>query len=124
MSSSSIVKVVVRLLPPMITEEEFLNSIPPNLLKNTIGKSFIPGQRSSNFLNNFVGSQPTQIQNARCYFYFKNSFSASEFIKTYHGTSIVDERGLSYRAVCGVAPFQKVPKIIKKIEQNFDKVGS
>jgi hypothetical protein len=61
--------------------------------------------------------------NSRCYVYFEKQSDALAFIKGYHGTSIVDERGLAYRAVCGMAPFQKAPKRIRKVEVTKDNLA-
>ncbi|CAE7306657.1 UPF3 [Symbiodinium microadriaticum] len=95
-------KVVVRLLPPEITEEELIATVPEAHLKRTTWRSFQAGKR-------YRGEAKASV-NARCYFLFDQEDSADKFIKDYHGHQFVDGQGESFRAVACFAPYAKVPR--------------
>lgn len=94
-------KVVVRLLPPLITEDELLSTINEEHIKNAKLRTFIEGKRHKK-------DKPSQ--NATCYLYFGATDHADAFIRDYHGHQFVDDQGEQYRAVACFAPYQKVPK--------------
>lgn len=96
-------KVVVRLLPPEITEEEFIKTITENHLRYAKWWSFHTGKR-------YKGEAKPSF-NSRCYFQFETLERAEEFIKEYHGHQFVDGHGESFRAVACFAPYQKVPRL-------------
>lgn len=95
-------KVLVRLLPPEITEQELLATVPEAHLAKVSWWRFEEGKR-------FKGEARPSI-NARCYFRFDAEESAEEFIKEYHGHQFVDAQGETFRAVTCWAPYQKVPR--------------
>jgi len=95
-------KVVVRLLPPEITEEELLATLGQAHAERTKWRSFVPGKR-------YKGEAKASL-NARCYFKFEALEYAEEFIKDYHGHQFVDGQGEQFRAVACFAPYQKVPR--------------
>lgn len=95
-------KVVVRLLPPLITEDELLSTINEEHVKNARMRFFIPGRR--------IKGDTKPSRNALCYFYFSSSEHAEPFIRDYHGHKFVDDQGEQFRAVACYAPYQKAPK--------------
>mmetsp|Transcript_44944 Transcript_44944/g.103902 ORF Transcript_44944/g.103902 Transcript_44944/m.103902 type:complete len:422 (+) Transcript_44944:60-1325(+) len=95
-------KVVVRLLPPEITEDELLATIHETHKKAMRWRSFEPGKR-------YKGEAKPSL-NSRCYFQFESFERAEEFIKDYHGHQFVDAQGEQFRAVACFAPYQKVPR--------------
>jgi len=95
-------KVVVRLLPPEITEEELLATINKTHIQRTKWRSFVPGKR-------YKGEAKPSL-NARCYFKFDEGEAAEEFVKDYHGHQFVDGQGEHFRAVVCFAPYQKAPR--------------
>jgi len=95
-------KVVVRLLPPEITEEELVATIPELHLQRTSWRSFQAGKR-------YKGEAKPSV-NSRCYFLFDSEENADEFMKDYHGHQFVDGQGETFRAVVCFAPYSKVPR--------------
>lgn len=95
-------KVLVRLLPPEITEDELVASVSELHLQHTTWRSFQAGKR-------YKGEAKPSI-NARCYFLFDSEENAEKFIKDYHGHQFVDGQGESFRAVACFAPYAKVPR--------------
>lgn len=98
-------KVIVRLLPPEITEEEFTATISQQQKRDIKWTHFFTGKR-------FGEAKPAL--NARCNFQFQTSTQAEEFISEYHGRAFVDGQGESFRAVACFAPYQKVPRTTQK----------
>ncbi|CAE7511599.1 UPF3 [Symbiodinium pilosum] len=95
-------KVVVRLLPPEITEDELIATVSETHLKRTTWRNFQAGKR-------YRGEAKPSV-NARCYFLFDQEENAEKFIKDYHGHQFVDGQGESFRAVACFAPYAKVPR--------------
>jgi len=93
-------KVVVRLLPPEIDEEDLISTFPP--APKYTWRRFHPGKR--------VKGEAKASINARCYLSFSNQADGDSFISKYHGHSFVDEKGETFRAVCCYAPYQKLPQ--------------
>lgn len=100
-ATSTPTKVVVRLLPPLITEDELLSTIAEEHVTNATHRTFIVGRRVK-------GDKPSL--NALCYLYYKTAEHADAFIRDYHGHQFVDDQGEQFRAVACYAPYQKVPK--------------
>ena len=103
-------KVVIRLLPPEINEEDVVKCVPDSVSSEIDWSHFCPGQRPT---------KPTPenpVVNSRMYFNCKNFSSACELITKLHGKVFVDPRGESYRAVSAFAPFQRVPRAWKKLK--------
>lgn len=99
-------KVVVRLLPPEITEEEFRASIPELQMESCKWLRFHCGKRSK--------SDKKPSVNSRCYLQMRTQANADEFIASYHGHQFVDSQGEPFRAVACIAPYQKVPRKTQK----------
>lgn len=104
-------KVVIRLLPPSISEDEFKMSIPHQLASEMDYMKFVGGTYSeSPFLE-------TPNVNSCCYMNFKTFKSASECIQKLHGVSFEDPQdGLTYRCVATIAPFQRVARPWKSMK--------
>merc|ERR1712048_630458 len=94
--------VVVRLLPPEITEDELTGTFDEAHLKVLGWRSFQAGKRYK--------GEAKPARNSRCYLQFESVENAENFIKDYHGHEFVDGRGERYRAVACYAPYQKVPR--------------
>lgn len=97
-------KVVVRLLPPTVTESEFLATIPEESREGIEWTSFVAGKRQER-----ATPEKPNI-NARCYIHFLNNKMAIDFISKFHGHCFIDEKGESFRAVTAFAPFQRICK--------------
>lgn len=104
-------KVVIRILPPEIDEEDLVSTLPKNVplrkVENGDGKlvnwiRFFRGKR-------YTGENKASI-NARCYISFDTNEVAEKFMQQYHGHQFVDEKGAAFRAVCCFAPYQKIAK--------------
>jgi len=102
MSGREPVKVVVRLLPPEITEAELLATVDEKHKQNVKWSSFVAGKRYK--------GEAKPCLNARCYFQFESLAQCEEFTKDYHGHQFVDGQGESFRAVVCIAPYQKAPR--------------
>mmetsp|Transcript_73843 Transcript_73843/g.130452 ORF Transcript_73843/g.130452 Transcript_73843/m.130452 type:complete len:387 (+) Transcript_73843:39-1199(+) len=100
--AKEVVKVVVRLLPPEITEDEFVATVPELHLQRTTWRSFQAGKR-------YKGEAKPSV-NSRCYFLFDTEENADLFVRDYHGHQFVDGQGETFRAVVCFAPYAKVPK--------------
>jgi len=106
-------KVVVRLLPPEITEAELTATI-DQYLSNVTWKSFIAGKR--------VKDGPRPSKNARCYLQFSTGDQAEHFMKEYHGHPFVDDRGEKFLAVACYAPYQKIPRSKMQTDQRENSI--
>jgi len=102
MSGKEPVKVVVRLLPPEITEAELLATVDEKHKQNAKWHSFVAGKRYK--------GEAKPCLNSRCYFQFESLGQCEDFTKDYHGHQFVDGQGESFRAVVCIAPYQKVPR--------------
>lgn len=106
MSSNEPQKVVVRLLPPEIMEEEFKATVPQVHKDHVKWWSFQAGKR-------YKGEAKPSL-NSRCYLQFETAVQAVEFMNAYHGHQFIDGQGETFRAVACIAPYQKVPKKSQK----------
>lgn len=100
--ATEVLKVVVRLLPPEITEDELLGTFPETHVSHVKWKSFEAGKKYK--------GESKATRNARCYLQFDAAEYAEQFIKDYHGHHFVDGHGEQFRAVACYAPYQKVPR--------------
>ncbi|XP_050072806.1 regulator of nonsense transcripts 3B [Anopheles maculipalpis] len=93
-------RVVVRRLPPTMTEAAFCEQISTD------------GQMPNNDEFYYVGPDWTLGQNASCraYINFTNPEDVFRFTDSYDGYTFVDSKGMEYQAVVEYAPFQKLPK--------------
>lgn len=89
-------------MPPEITEDELVATVPQAHLEHTTWRNFQAGKR-------YKGEAKPSI-NGRCYFLFDSEENAEKFIKDYHGHQFVDGQGESFRAVACFAPYPKVPR--------------
>ena len=101
-------KVVLRLLPPTITEPDVLDALPKEFKFEH--SKFVPGRRLAK------PSPENPNLNARMYLAFKSFPVASEFIAKVHGKVLSDQNGVSYRIVAAFAPFQRVAKSWKQLK--------
>lgn len=106
MSTADPLKVVVRLLPPEITEEEFRKTVSDDKLALVKWSSFLAGKR-------YKGEAKPSL-NSRCYLQFEATAQAEEFISEYHGRKFIDAQGEEFRAVACFTPYQKVPRKLQK----------
>ena len=107
-------KVVIRLLPPTLTESDLLAAIPEDLLAGSDWRQFCPGVRPAR------PTPETPTVNARMYLNFKSFPLASDFITKFHGKGFIDDKGETYRAVVAFAPFQRVPRAWKQLKNPSD----
>ena len=106
--------VVCRLLPPIITETEFTDSVPAEFISAIEHIDFVPGRRLDR------PSPETPNQNARCYLRFRSSQIASEFMSKFHGHQFIDDQGVSFRVVAAFAPNQRFPRRGKPLCNLFE----
>ncbi|XP_053672703.1 regulator of nonsense transcripts 3A [Anopheles nili] len=93
-------RVVIRRLPPSMTEELFCEQIS------------VDGQLPNYDDFYFVGPDWTLGHHASCraYLNFTNPEDIFRFADSFDGYTFVDAKGLEYQAVVEYAPFQKLPK--------------
>lgn len=91
-------KVIVRLLPPDLTEEQFFSSFPDDLKDKLSNYYFVNGK--------FSKYPSGEITYSRVYLTFREETNATDFIGEYHGKCFFDGHGLKYRAVVSFAPYQ------------------
>jgi hypothetical protein len=104
-------KVVVRLLPPSLSEEEFKKAIPETFFSEVDHMKFFQGTYHD---TPFVESPNV---NGRCYVNFKTFKTASEFVQKLHGQSFEDPQdGQAYRCVATIAPFQRIARPWKSLK--------
>lgn len=80
-------KVVVRLLPPLISEEAITKCIPENLAGEIDWRQFCQGVRPER------PSPENPVLNSRMYFSLKKFQIACDFITAMHGKVFIDEKG-------------------------------
>ncbi|XP_075211483.1 uncharacterized protein LOC142318825 isoform X3 [Lycorma delicatula] len=90
-------KVVVRRLPPTMTEEEFLQQIDP--IPSVDYMYYVPADTSL---------MPHSF--CRAYLNFVNQSDIFIFTQKFDGYVFVDSKGMEYPAVVEFAPFQRIPK--------------
>uniref|UniRef100_A0A7S3A0N6 UPF3 domain-containing protein n=2 Tax=Rhodosorus marinus TaxID=101924 RepID=A0A7S3A0N6_9RHOD len=116
--SSKGVKVVVRLLPPNLTEEGFLEVAKAASEGFEVEWcNFVPGKAGKRL----TGASPSAIgfRNSRCYLSFKSVEMALKFEDSFNGYRFPDGKNLSdYRARVERAPLQRVPVSSKRKERN------
>lgn len=91
-------KIVIRLLPPTLTEEDFFNSYSEDLKSELVCYYFVNGNVSK--------YSSKEITHSRMYLTFKNATKAEEFIRTQHGKLYYDSCGVKYRSIVCLAPYQ------------------
>ncbi|XP_050521472.1 regulator of nonsense transcripts 3B [Daktulosphaira vitifoliae] len=96
-------KVIVRRLPPSMTEERFLNEISPLPENNYM--YFVPGD-----------SQSAPFHHSRVYINFLKDEDMYMFTEKFDGYVFVDDTGDEYPATVELAPYQRVPK--KKLDKD------
>ena len=106
-------RVVVRLLPPIITKNEFVDAIG----STNCDLTFVPGRRTN------IPSPETPNLNARSYLKFETFALASDFIQRFHGHVFLDDKGESFRAVAAFAPSQRAGKrrIFNALQNTIEK---
>ncbi|PIK45568.1 putative regulator of nonsense transcripts 3A-like [Apostichopus japonicus] len=90
-------KVVIRCLPPTLTEEEFLKLVEP-----------LTGHDFFNFFN--ADSSLGQYACSRAYINFLKQSDVVNFRDKWDGFPFKDTNGKEYPAVVELAPYQKIPK--------------
>lgn len=96
-------KVVVRRLPPTMTEERFLNEVSP--LPEFNYMYFIPGD-----------SHAAPFHHSRVYINFLKEDDMYMFTDKFDGYVFVDDTGDEYPATVELAPYQRIPK--KKLDKD------
>ncbi|ROT63419.1 Regulator of nonsense transcripts 3A [Penaeus vannamei] len=96
-TTAPLTKVVVRRLPPAMTEEEFLEVVSP-----------LPDH--DYFMFSFTDSSLGAHAYNRAYINFKNVDDVYTFRDRFDGYVFVDQKGDEYPAMVEFAPFQKIPK--------------
>lgn len=91
-------KVVVRRLPPSLSERAFTESVPSHIRDCFNWISFSPGKPSK------------KRSTSRAYIDFKHPEDVYNFFGVFDGHLFVNERGKPYKASVEYAPHQKVPK--------------
>mmetsp|Transcript_18239 Transcript_18239/g.34736 ORF Transcript_18239/g.34736 Transcript_18239/m.34736 type:complete len:603 (-) Transcript_18239:278-2086(-) len=99
MTSTSRTKVVVRKLPPTLSEDAFRQALPASILDRCTWLAYYVGKH---------GSKRTVP--SRAYLNFKRMDDVLEFCSFFHDYLFVSERGSHFRAQVEFAPFQGVPK--------------
>ena len=92
-------KVVVRLLPPGLSEEAFLKTVDSGTKDAAIWSRYVAGQIKQGVRKEGVCS--------RAYFLLPTQ-AGYNFISSYHGHSFRDEKGETFRAVVVPAPYQRI----------------
>ncbi|KDP42459.1 hypothetical protein JCGZ_00256 [Jatropha curcas] len=92
-------KVVVRHLPPTISQDMFLEQINVAFAGRYNWVSFRPGKNSQRHQSN-----------SRAYIDFRSPEDVIEFAEFFNGHLFVNEKGTQFRAVVEYAPSQRVPK--------------
>lgn len=105
-------KVVIRLLPPTVTEEDL--QIPEDTKRDIEWSRFVAGRRPER------PSPENPIVNARFYAQFKSFPSAADFISKFHGRLFSVAKGEVFRAVAAFAPYQRVPRPAKQLRNTID----
>ncbi|KAF4672562.1 hypothetical protein FOL47_000397 [Perkinsus chesapeaki] len=92
-------KVVIRLLPPSITEEQLWKAIPEAVKESVVGRYFVGGSQPKR------PSITCPAVNSRCYLEFETKQKAFDFVNAFHGHKFVDHSGETYRAVVCASPW-------------------
>ncbi|CRG95002.1 regulator of nonsense transcripts 3B, putative [Plasmodium gallinaceum] len=91
-------KIVVRHLPPTLSENHFFDSFSNNL-KDELDYYY--------FVNGKIGKDSSSdIIHSRIYLSFKDDLKTEEFIKSQHGKFFYDINGVRYKAIVSLAPNQ------------------
>ncbi|KAG7164240.1 regulator of nonsense transcripts 3B-like [Homarus americanus] len=96
-TNTPLTKVVLRRLPPNMTEEEFLEAVSP-----------MPEHDYFNFATADYALGPNGY--TRAYINFKNVDDVFTFRDKFDGYVFVDQKGNEHPAMVEFAPFQKIPK--------------
>ncbi|RDY14462.1 Regulator of nonsense transcripts UPF3 [Mucuna pruriens] len=92
-------KVVIRHLPPSLTQSDLFQHIDSHFASRYNSFSFRPGNNS-----------PKHQRHSRAYIDFKCPHDVIEFAEFFDGHVFVNERGVQHKAIVEYAPSQRVPK--------------
>ncbi|KJP89890.1 hypothetical protein AK88_00346 [Plasmodium fragile] len=93
-------KIIIRHLPPTLSEDNFFDSFPSNL-KDELDYYY--------YVNGCVPRNPgDDITHSRMYLSFKDDLKTKEFIKTQHGKFFYDSNGAKFKAMVSFAPYQTI----------------
>ncbi|GAB4849178.1 hypothetical protein Ancab_003988 [Ancistrocladus abbreviatus] len=96
-------KVVLRHLPPSISQATLLSEIDPKFSSRYNWVSFHPGK-----------SSPKHVSYSRAYINFNNPEDVIEFAEFFDGHVFVNEKGTQFKAIVEYAPSQRIPKQLTK----------
>ncbi|EUD67590.1 hypothetical protein C922_01775 [Plasmodium inui San Antonio 1] len=93
-------KIIIRHLPPTLSEDNFFESFPSSL-KDELDYYY--------YVNGCVPENPGgDITHSRMYLSFKDDLKTKEFIKTQHGKFFYDSNGGKFKAMVSFAPYQTI----------------
>ncbi|GAB67783.1 mRNA decay protein, partial [Plasmodium cynomolgi strain B] len=93
-------KIIIRHLPPTLSEDNFFDSFPSNLKDELDYYYYVNGCVPKN-----AGGD---ITHSRMYLSFKDDLKTKEFIKTQHGKFFYDSNGGKFKAMVSFAPYQTI----------------
>ncbi|KAK7271387.1 hypothetical protein RJT34_27239 [Clitoria ternatea] len=96
-------KVVIRHLPPSLTQSDFFEHIHTHFDSRYNWFSFRPGNTSHK-----------RHRHSRAYIDFNSPVDVLDFAEFFHGHVFVNERGAQHKAIVEYAPSQRVPKSTAK----------
>ncbi|GAW82285.1 mRNA decay protein [Plasmodium gonderi] len=91
-------KIIIRHLPPTLSEDNFFDSFSTNLKDELDYYYYVNGSIPKNPADDIIYS--------RMYLSFKDDLKTKEFIKTQHGKFFYDLNGVKYKALVSFAPYQ------------------
>lgn len=103
-------KIIIRKLPPTLTEENFFDSFSNNIKDELDYYYFVNGSASKDSSNDIIYS--------RIYLSFKDDMKTDEFIRTQNGKFFYDLNGVKYKALVSYAPNQTLIKKNKPDSRN------
>ncbi|CAG9473437.1 regulator of nonsense transcripts 3B, putative [Plasmodium vivax] len=103
-------KIIIRHLPPTLSEDNFFESFPSNLKDELDYYYYVNGCVPKN--------QGGDITHSRMYLSFKDDLKTKEFIKTQHGKFFYDSNGGKFKAMVSFAPNQTIIHKNKLDEMN------
>ncbi|XP_047341615.1 regulator of nonsense transcripts UPF3-like [Impatiens glandulifera] len=92
-------KVVVRHLPPTITQDKFMEQVDGRFAGRYNSISFFPGKNSQ-----------THQSDSRAYMDFKKADDVIDFADFFNGHIFVNEKGTQFKSIVEYAPSQRLPK--------------
>eukprot|EP00238_Polyblepharides_amylifera_P013261 CAMPEP_0196578698 /NCGR_PEP_ID=MMETSP1081-20130531/7557_1 /TAXON_ID=36882 /ORGANISM="Pyramimonas amylifera, Strain CCMP720" /LENGTH=276 /DNA_ID=CAMNT_0041897993 /DNA_START=75 /DNA_END=902 /DNA_ORIENTATION=- len=96
-------KVVVRKLPPTLSEDAFKEAAGNGFTARWTWSSYFPGK---------IGTKG--IKYSRAYLHFKKLDEVVAFCQHFQDHLFVNERGVQFRAQVEFAPFQSIPKVRRR----------